>query len=95
MRGDYDEGSAGGEVGLGTNKTGVGNKGGGRDVRSWFSRLPFQCVGQDRISKTESRESLSRLELQGGDAKELEREESGPQSPHVQVGSQSQTASIC
>ena len=48
MRGDYDEGRAGDEVGFGTNKTGSAIRAavrGGRDVRSQFS----QCAGQDHV----------------------------------------------
>ena len=62
MRGDYDEGRAGDEVGFGTNKTGSAIRAavrGGRDVRSQFS----QCAGQDHVLETESRKSLSFMEV--------------------------------
>ena len=48
MRGDYDEGRAGDEVGFGTNKTGSATRvavRGSRDVKSQFSRGSLQCAG--------------------------------------------------
>ena len=56
MRGDYDEGRAGDEVGFGTNKTGSATRvavRGGRVVKGQLSRGSLQCTGQDHVLEAE------------------------------------------